>query len=289
VLRCLSEAVLAFRVALYFPKRFVMKIELADRSVVVIGAARGIGRAIADGFVSEGCRVVGFDRAAPENVEQGTAEGNGTSSPFPLVVGDVTDANQVVAFAESVGPVDHVVYCVGIGSGGFGFPSWNVDASSWPSVLDVNLIGAARVANALAPGMVERRHGSFLFLTSVAGQIGSQTDPPYSASKAALINYMQCLAKDLAPAGVRANALSPGMVKTELNRSVWAWGQARLPAEERVEYEAWAEAKIRTVSPLGRWQEPAEFASMAIYLASDHARNITGQTINIDGGWVMHS
>ena len=79
------------------------------------------------------------------------------------------------------------------------------------------------------------------------------------------------------------------MVKTDLNQSVWKAGQANLPPAERQDYAAWAEEKIRKVSPLGRWQTPAEFAAMAVFLASDRARNITGQTINIDGGQVMHS
>jgi 2-hydroxycyclohexanecarboxyl-CoA dehydrogenase len=130
---------------------------------------------------------------------------------------------------------------------------------------------------------------TFLFLVSVAGQTGSQTDPPYSAAKAGLINFMQCAARDLAPHGVRANALSPGMVRTDLNESVRAAGQATLPHDRRQSYTAWAEAKIKQVSPLGLWQTPEEFAAMAVYLASDHAKNITGQTINIDGGQVMHA
>ena len=125
--------------------------------------------------------------------------------------------------------------------------------------------------------------------TSVAGQIGSQTDPPYSAAKAGLINFMQCAAKDFAPHNVRVNALSPGMVQTALNESVWAAGQATLPASARQPYADWAAEKIRKISPLGRWQTPAEFAAMATYLASPHATNITGQTLNIDGGQVMHS
>ncbi len=128
-----------------------------------------------------------------------------------------------------------------------------------------------------------------LFLVSVAGQIGSQTDPPYSAAKAGLINFMQCAAKDLAPYGVRVNALSPGMVKTDLNEAVWRAGQAALPDAARQDYETWGSEKIRKVSPLGRWQTPEEFAAMAVFLASDHARNITGQTLNIDGGQVMHA
>ena len=100
---------------------------------------------------------------------------------------------------------------------------------------------------------------------------------------------MQVIAKDCAPFNVRANALSPGMVKTELNESVWAAGQDLLSAEQRQDYATWSEAKIKTTSPLGRWQTPPEFATMATYLASEHARNITGQTINIDGGQVMHA
>ncbi|MBU6178750.1 MAG: SDR family oxidoreductase, partial [Verrucomicrobia bacterium] len=112
-----------------------------------------------------------------------------------------------------------------------------------------------------------------------------QTDPPYSAAKAAVINFAQLAAKDFAPYGVRVNALSPGMVKTELNRAVF---NASREADS-MSYEDWADAKIRRVSPLGRWQEPSEFGAMAVFLASDHARNLTGQTLNIDGGQVMHS
>src|SRR5581483_691672 len=148
--------------------------------------------------------------------------------------------------------------------------------------------GAVNVAHAFTPALVRARSGTVLFLASVAGQIGSQTDPPYSASKAALINFMQCAAKDLAPYGVRVNALCPGMVKTALNRAVWeAWFRQQ-PEDQRLSYEEWAEEKIRRVVPLGRWQEPDDIAAMAVFLASERARNVTGQTINVDGGFVMH-
>ena len=127
-----------------------------------------------------------------------------------------------------------------------------------------------------------------LFLASVAGQIGSQTDPPYSASKAALINFAQCAAKDLAPYGVRVNTLCPGMVRTDLNRGVWeAWARQQ-PPEKRQSYEEWAGEKIKKVVPLNRWQEPEDIAAMAVFLASAGGKNVTGQTINVDGGYVMH-
>jgi len=253
-----------------------MDLKLAGKEVAVIGAAKGIGKAIADGFRSEGCRVVEFDREAP-------------SGDIERAVGDVTNFEALNAFAKSNPEVEHVVYCVGVGSGKFGFPFWRLEPSDWSRVLEINLIGAANVAHAFAPQLAENGRGSFQFFVSVAGQIGSQTDPPYSAAKAGLINFMQCAAKDLAPYGVRANAISPGMVKTELNQSVWAAGQANLPESERESYDAWAESKIKQIAPLGKWQTPAEFASLSVFLASEHARNITGQTLNIDGGQVMHS
>ena len=252
-----------------------MQLNLTGQNVAVFGSSNGIGRAIAEGFLAEGCRVRGFDRAGASGIE--------------TTLGDVTSLEAVKAFVGGFDAVDHVVFCVGVGSGKFGFPFWNVEPGDWARVLEINLIGAVNVAHAFAPRLVARGSGSMLFLVSVAGQIGSQTDPPYSAAKAGLINFTQCAAKDFAPHGIRVNALSPGMVQTALNEAVWAAGQAWLPESERQTYAAWAEEKIRKVSPLGRWQKPAEFAAMAVFLASDHARNITGQTINIDGGQGMHA
>lgn len=251
-----------------------MNLNLQGKTVAVIGCATGIGRAIAEGFIAEGCQVRGFDRLK--------------NADF-ITEGSVTDFEAVKAFAAESETVDHVVFCVGIGSGKFGFPFWNVTPSDWARVLEVNLVGAVNVAHAFAPKLISRGSGSMLFLVSVAGQIGSQTDPPYSASKAGLINFTQCAAKDLGPHNVRVNALAPGMVKTELNQSIWAAGQAKLPESQRVSFDDWAAEKIRKVSHLGRWQMPEEYAAMACFLASDHAKNITGQTINIDGGQVMHS
>jgi NAD(P)-dependent dehydrogenase (short-subunit alcohol dehydrogenase family) len=87
---------------------------------------------------------------------------------------------------------------------------------------------------------------------------------------------------------VRVNALCPGMVKTELNKSIWdAWNR-RQPDDKKQPYDDWAAEKIRKVVPLGSWQVPEEMAAMAVYLASPHGRNITGQCVNVDGGFVMH-
>lgn len=263
-----------------------MDLQLAGNSTVVFGAASGLGRAIAVAFAAEGARVVLAD------VSPAVAEAAQALAGARAEVVDVTDYSAVRDCADRVraefGGVDHVVYAVGVGSGKFGFPFWNLDPTDWDRVVRVNLVGAVHVAHAFAPAMADTRRGTMLFLSSVAGQIGSQTDPPYSAAKAGLINFAQCAAKDLAPFGVRVNALCPGMVQTPLNRSVWqAWAD-RQPADARQPYEEWAAEKIRKLVPLNRWQTPEDVAALAVFLASPRAENVTGQTINVDGGYVMH-
>ena len=267
-----------------------MDLQLAGDVVVVTGGARGIGLAIARAFAAEGARVALVDRdaavaAAAESLaafEEGSLGIEADIADFDAM----THAAGVIR--ERLGRVEHVAHAAAIGSRKFGFPFWNLDPGDWPKVLEVNVVGAVNVAHAFAPMMVEARRGTLVFLASVAGQIGSQTDPPYSASKAALINFAQCAAKDLAPYDVRVNTICPGMVKTELNHSVWRAWQATQPEGERASFETWAEEKIRRGTPLGRWQEADDIAAMAVFLASNAARNITGQTINVDGGQVMH-
>ncbi len=268
-----------------------MQLELQGQTAVVAGAARGIGAAIARAFAAEGAQVALIDRdASVTDAARAVAEGH-RAATLPLV-GDVTDFARMRQCAAEVksalGRIDHVVFAVGVGSGKFGFPFWNLTPDDWPRVLKVNVVGAVNLAHSFAPALVERRSGTLLFLASVAGQIGSQTDPPYSASKAALINFAQCAARDLAPFGVRVNTLCPGMVQTALNRSVWeAWARQQ-PEGQRQSYEEWAGEKIRRVVPLGRWQTAEDVAALAVFLASSRAANITGQTMNVDGGFVMH-
>jgi NAD(P)-dependent dehydrogenase (short-subunit alcohol dehydrogenase family) len=264
-----------------------MDLNLTGQTAVIAGAAQGIGRAIAARFAAEGADVVLIDRDPAVTATATQLEESGRVGATAFTA-DVTDWAAMKRTADSLDRIDHVVFAVGIGSGKYGFPFWNLEPADWPRVLQVNVVGAVNVAHAFVPALLRARSGTLLFLASVAGQIGSQTDPPYSASKAALINFAQCAAKDLAPHGVRVNTLCPGMVKTTLNRAVWEAWHRQQPEEKRQTYEEWAGEKVRRVVPLGRWQEPEDVADMAVFLASDRARNVTGQTINVDGGFVMH-
>jgi NAD(P)-dependent dehydrogenase (short-subunit alcohol dehydrogenase family) len=267
-----------------------LDLQLADDVAVVIGGARGIGHAIAQAFAAERARVVIVDR---DREAPNIAAHMGQADRHLGVVADVTDYAALESAREEVmrryGRIDHVVCAAAVGSGKFGFPFWNLTPADWPRVLNVTLLGAVHTAHAFAPPLVEARRGTMLFISSVAGQIGSQTDPPYSAAKAAVINFAQVVAKDFASYGVRANVICPGMIKTTLNRAVWEAWNAQQPEGERRSYEDWADEKVGRVVPLGRWQEPEDIARMAVFLASPCAANVTGQTINVDGGWVMHA
>jgi 2-hydroxycyclohexanecarboxyl-CoA dehydrogenase len=268
-----------------------MDLQLTNHTAVVTGGASGIGRAAAVGFAREGCRVALWD-ASPESADAARRLADDTGAKVVGYRVDVTRLDSISAALQeteaALGPVDHLVHAAAIGSGKFGFPFTNLAPDDWPRVLEVNIMGMTNVAHAVAPRMVERRTGTMVFIASVAGQIGSPTDPPYSASKAANINFAQCMAKDLAKHGIRVNTVCPGMVQTPLNRRVWQGWHDQQPPELRKSYEEWAGEKVRTVVPLGRWQKPEDVADMVVFLSSARANEVTGQTINVDGGFVMH-
>jgi len=269
-----------------------MDLQIDHEVAVVIGGAKGIGRAIGKAFLREHASVV-FADVDPIVTETAKEAGDQAGGRADGVVLDATDFSAVQALAEAVvskhGHCHHVVFAAGAGSGKHGFPFWNLTPADWERVLRVNLIGAVNAAHAFAPQLVSQRQGTMLFLSSIAGQIGSQTDPPYSAAKAGVINFAQCAAKDLAEYNVRVNTICPGMVKTAVNQAVWRAWYEQQPADDQTPYDQWADSKIKKVAPLGRWQTVADIAELAVFLASPRAHNITGQTLNVDGGQVMHS
>lgn len=268
-----------------------MDLQLRGRTALVTGAANGIGRATAGLFAQEGCTLILWD-IAPEvhSVARQIGELQGVRVRADQV--DIQDGRAMQSlfkqYLDDGWGLDHVVHCAAVGSGKFGFPFSRLDPEDWAKPLAVNIMGMVQVAHTFSGHFRQQRRGTFVFLSSVAGQIGSQTDPPYSASKAANINFVQCMAKDLAADGVRVNTVCPGMVATPLNRSVWeAWTQT-VPTAEQLPYELWAQRKIQTLIPLQRGQSCEDIANMIVFLSSDRSAQVTGQAINVDGGYMMH-
>ena len=257
-----------------------MELELNDKTVLIVGGASGIGATCGDRFRREGARVFVWDRMQP-------TQGRESLEAYPCDISHADSVQRALDWLVARSPtLDCLVHTAAVGSGHYGFPFHRVPLESWRHVMEVNVLGMAAVAYAIAPVMIRQQAGSMVFLSSVAGQIGSQTDPPYSAAKAANLNFAICLARDLAGHQIRVNSVCPGMVQTPLNRSVWqAWHDAAPPAE-RIDYESWTAEKFAAWYP-GRWQSSDDVADAILFLSSCRAAQITGQTLNVDGGFVM--
>ncbi len=198
------------------------------------------------------------------------AEANGGAGHVQAIPCDVTDPESVAAAAEQAGVIDILVNAAGIGRPG---TLIDVDMADWQRVLDINLTGYLRTARAFAPAMIARGRGSLVHIASVSARNPQPSSGAYSASKAGVLLMSQQLAYELGPSGVRSNTVSPGLVRTPMTE---AYYQAPGVAERR-------DAAI----PLRRVARADDIADVALFLASDRARYITGADIVVDGGFTQ--
>jgi 3-hydroxybutyrate dehydrogenase len=255
---------------------------LAGRVALVTGAGQGIGRAIALAYAAEGATLVLAARkvAALEALAAEIASMGGKAFVTPC---DVTDQAQVDAMAaaarEQAGPVDILVNNAGIaGTHKFlGHPD-----ELWLRIIDVNLHGVFRVSRAVIPQMVDRRWGRVITIASIASRIGATYMSAYSASKHGVLGLTRSLATELNRHGITVNAICPGYVDTPM-----ADGAAANIAKQTGRSTEEALAQLAATSPQNRLIEPEEVAAVALMLAAESARGITGQAINVDGGMIM--
>ena len=260
-----------------------LAIDLEGRVALVTGALGGIGCAISDALAAAGATVVAADLAAM-TTDAGDAPRLHTEA---LDVTDEDSARDCVdAIADRYGRLDVVVNNAGV-AGRTGLPFTRLDAADWHVPWAVNVIGTFNVSRAAVRLMEPAGSGAIVNIASVSGRTGFQTSPPYSASKAAVINLTQVMARDLAPTGVRVNAVCPGMVLTPFYRAQRLAAAELDPSVLDQTDEEFFEAKAARLIPLGRGQSPADIAAAVCFLASDLASSITGQALNVDGGLVM--
>ena len=254
--------------------------QFSDRVVVVTGAAGGIGRAIVDAFATGGATVAALDIVKPN------LPGPGVHG-FEVDISDESAVREVVdEIAQSLGSPGVLVNNAGV-AGRVGMPFTRLEAKDWDGPWRVNVVGLFVVSSALLPHIKEAGRGSILNIASVSGRSGFQTSPPYSASKAAVINFTQVMARDLAADGIRVNAICPGMVPTPFYRAQRLAAAEHDPALFEITDEEYFDQKAKSLIPMGRGQRPEEIASAACFLVSDAASAITGQALNVDGGLVM--
>ncbi len=245
--------------------------QLVNQTAVVTGAGRGIGRAIALKFASEGADIACVSRTA-ENAEKVAAEIRALGRKAWAYTVDVSDSAAVAAAAEKIlqdaGKVDILVNNAGVTRDGL---LMRMSEADWDAVLDTNLKGAFLFTQALTRGFLKQRSGRIINISSVIGLMGNAGQCNYSASKAALIGLTKSAAKEFASRGVTVNALAPGFIETDMT--------AALTPELR-------EQLLQRI-PLRSLGQPDDIAEAALYLAGPGARYVTGQVLTVDGGMVM--
>lgn len=251
---------------------------LTGRSTIVTGAASGIGRAIAMRLASEGASVGIWDinDAAAKRTADEIRTSGGTAEPFTVDITDHTMVRTAVErFERVVGPVAGLVNCAG----------WDrmarfvdTDPQLWRKIVDINLFGALNVLHAVLPGMASRKFGRIVTIASDAGRVGSSGEAVYSACKGGLIALTKTLAREHIHDGIVLNTICPGPTETPLLAAMaedGGLGEKVVP-------------KLERAMPMRRLAQPDDYPGAVVFLLSDDAAYITGQTVSVSGGLTMH-
>jgi len=244
---------------------------LNGKIALITGGAQGIGRFISKELALQGAHVVLGD-INHEGAEKTAAEIRGNGGKASGIRIDVSSATEVQGVFDSIlkeyKPVDIVVNNAGITRDGLLVRMKEID---WDMVLNINLKGSFLCSQQAAKQMMKQKSGSIVNIASIVGVMGNFGQSNYSASKSGLIGFTKTLAREVAPRGIRANAVAPGFIDTEMTRVL----------EESVR------SKLIEQIPLARLGQPEDVARCVSFLVSENASYITGQVINVNGGMLM--
>lgn len=243
-----------------------------SQSVLITGAARGIGRACALRFAKEGWNVTACYAHAQQAAQSLEEEIRQLGAQCRCVQADVTDSaavHRLVLLAQAeFGTPDAVVCNAGIAQQKL---FADITEDDWDRMFDVNVKGMYRVIHEVLPQLLDRQAGSIVTVSSIWGQTGGSCEVHYSASKAAVIGMTKALAKELGLSGIRVNCVAPGVIDTDMNRM---HGEAVMQ-------------ELAEETPLGRNGTPDEVADVIYWLASEQSKFVTGQVLGVNGGFYI--
>jgi len=246
--------------------------DLSGKVALVTGGSRGIGRAVAIRLAQSGAKIAFSYHSNHEAAQTVLGELKGGGAHAMAVAGDVGSASDVErlvnATLEAFGRIDVLVNNAGITRDTL---LMRMSEEDWDAVLDTNLKSTFLMTKAVVRGMLRQRSGRIVNITSVSGILGNAGQANYAASKAGMIGFTRSIAREVASRGITVNAVAPGFIETD----IWA------------NVSESARAAILNMAPLGTIGKPEDVAEAVAFLASDAARYITGQTLNVDGGLVM--
>ncbi len=262
---------------------------LADKVAMVTGGGAGIGRAIVLAMVREGADIVVADlrREAAEAVAREAQDLGRKAVAIRVDVAQETQVQQAIADGiRQFGHLDILVNNAGV-TPGLGLPFTRQGEADWDKVFDINVKSVFFACKAIAPHFMERRAGKIINIASIAGPLSSQTMPSYSVSKMGVVTFTRIVAKELAPYNVNVNAICPGLLWTDMWKNIGEVIRETNPAYRDLTPRQMFEKRVEEWIPLKREQTPEDIGHAAVFLASQEARNITGQALMVDGGVVM--
>jgi acetoin reductase-like protein len=254
-----------------------------DKIVLVTGAGRGIGRAIAVRFASEGAHVAvcDIDPTTAEGTAADIRAAGGSAEAHTLDVRKTENVQTVIdAVVAGRGKLDVLVNNAGITIPG---PVVDFEEKDWDLTIDINLKGVLRCSQRAARVMVKQKSGCIITISSESGKTGKPLFSIYASTKFAVIGFTQGLALELAPHGIRVNAVCPGIVRTKM----WEELDKSLAKLQGTKVGDALESRRKNI-PLGRLEEPEDVAGVVAFLASEDANYMTGQAINVTGGREVH-
>lgn len=244
---------------------------MSRKIALVTGASGGIGGACCERLAGEGYTVLAHGNSGFSRAQALCERLRGAGLDAHAVACDLGDAGDTRRLCEDIlslwHGVDALVCCAGVSGTGL---LTELAEEDWQRILGVNLTSVYRLCRAFLPGMVSRRRGAVVTVSSMWGRSGASCEAAYSAAKAGVIGLTQALAKEVGPSGVRVNCVAPGAIDTAM----------------MAEHSDETKALLAEETPLGRLGTPAEVAGAVSFLLSDDAAFITGQTLGVDGGYL---